>query len=74
MEGSKMSDTIAASKLHAALDEILSDKTEGVVLLAISADEIKVRAYGDHDQLRDGIIDYLEDVFLDPLPAVAYAH
>lgn len=39
------------SDLIDALDEITDDETTGIALIASSADEIKVRAFGDANNL-----------------------
>lgn len=61
-------------RLHAELDEITDEKTEAVMLIAVSADEIRARAFGDKDLVKAALEDLLEDYdSARPIPE-AYAH
>ena len=61
-------------RLHAELDEITDDKTEAVMLIVVSADEIRARAFGCKDLVKSALEDLLEDYdSVRPTPE-AYAH
>lgn len=61
-------------RLHPELDDITNEKTEAVMLIAISADVILARAFGDPGLVRNALEDLLEDYdSARPIPE-AYAH
>lgn len=61
-------------RLHAELDEITDEQTEAVMLIVISADEIRARAFGCKDLVKAALEDLLEDYdSVRPTPE-AYAH
>lgn len=45
-----MSEKIAASRLHAALDEIINNETEAVVLISSDGSTVYARSFGDYDE------------------------
>jgi hypothetical protein len=61
-------------RLHAELDEITDEKTEAVMLIVISPDEIRARAFGCKDLVKSALEDLLDDYdSVRPIPEI-YAH
>jgi len=65
---------VTLERLHAELDEITDDRTEAVMLIVVSAEEIRARAFGCKDLVKAALEDLLEDYdSVRPTPE-AYAH
>lgn len=61
-------------RLHAELDEMTDEQTEAVMLIVVSRDEIRARAFGDKDLVKAALQDLLDDYdSARPIPEV-YAH
>jgi hypothetical protein len=61
-------------QLHAELDEITNEQTEGIMLIAISDDAILVRAFGDKEIIRAAMEDIIDDYDSDRPSSEVYAH
>lgn len=63
-----------SKQIHAELDEITNEKTEGVMLIAISQDAIMVRAFGNKEIIRDALAELVENYDSDRPSSEVSAH